>query len=242
MINVLIVEDNIHYATTLFNYINRDSKYIRVVEIASNGNEALRAIKFRQEIDVILLDLNLPIYSGIDVLNKIPENKKNKLSKSIIIITGEGEKHNSKLVNNQMVNCILNKTGGIERIAKKIEEITEEKRKKDTRDRLNQKIFQELSYLGYDISHKGTKYIGFCIFNVITSEKSHLDNLKKELYPLVASEYNEKIHNIKCNIIRATENMYYNCEADKIKKYFCYHDCKKPHVKTIIFTIANKLK
>lgn len=76
MINVLIVEDNIHYATTLFNYINRDSKYIRVVEIASNGNEALRAIKFRQEIDVILLDLNLPIYSGIDVLNKIPENKK----------------------------------------------------------------------------------------------------------------------------------------------------------------------
>ena len=115
MINVLIVEDNIHYATTLFNYINKDSKYIRVVQIAFNGNEALNAISFRQEIDIILLDLNIPIYSGIGVLNRIPENKKEKLKKSIIIITGEVEQRSFNLVNNQMVNCILNKTDGFEK-------------------------------------------------------------------------------------------------------------------------------
>lgn len=242
MINILIIENNAHYATTLLNYINRKTKNIRVIGIALNGQEALEMINLEQEIDFILLDLKIPIYSGEEIINKISYEKKMQLDKSIIIISGAYNENVVSLSKNKMINCILHKTIGIEEITKRLEEIIETKKENEENNLVKQKIYKELLNLGYDFAHKGTKYICYCIYTVITSRKPHLDNLKRELYPIVAEKYNETIHNIKCNITRATDKMYYSCTIDKIKEYFYYYYCKKPHIKTIIFTIANKLR
>ena len=75
VVNVLIADDNIHYARFLMNNINKNNKSIRVCYIAKDGKETINVINNLKNIDVILLDLQMPIYNGIEVIEKI--NDKN---------------------------------------------------------------------------------------------------------------------------------------------------------------------
>ncbi len=63
MVNVLIADDNISYATSLMNYINRKKDNIRVCAIARDGQETISLLNNVNNIDVILLDINMPKYS-----------------------------------------------------------------------------------------------------------------------------------------------------------------------------------
>ena len=88
MINILIIDDNLDYATNLLNLIKSRSNDINVCGIAKNGKIALDLINnSKTRIDVILLDLKLPYYDGEYVWNKIIY--KDKYENSIVIISGE---------------------------------------------------------------------------------------------------------------------------------------------------------
>lgn len=63
MVNILIIEDNEHFATVLMNNINDKNENIKVCAIAKDGREALEILEIKENIDVILLDLKIPIYS-----------------------------------------------------------------------------------------------------------------------------------------------------------------------------------
>ena len=100
---------------------------------------------------------------------------------------------------------------------------------------------EQILLLGYDISHKGTQYLIKSI-EYVYNNNIEIENLEKEVYPKVALMCNEKVHNIKCRINRATDHMYYNCSIDKIKKYFCFDIDAKPKIKTIINTIISNIE
>lgn len=87
VVNVLIADDNIHYARFLMNNINKNNKSIRVCYIAKDGKETINVINNLKNIDVILLDLQMPIYNGIEVIEKI--NDKDRYKKSCIVISGD---------------------------------------------------------------------------------------------------------------------------------------------------------
>jgi len=40
---------------------------------------------------------------------------------------------------------------------------------------------------------------------------------------------------------RATECMYYECDSERLKRYFGFYDDKKPTAKTVIFTVLSKI-
>ncbi len=61
MVNVLIADDNIYYAKLLMDLINDEE--VRVCNIAITGKEALNIIQKSNNIDVILLNLKMPIYN-----------------------------------------------------------------------------------------------------------------------------------------------------------------------------------
>lgn len=69
-----------------------------------------------------------------------------------------------------------------------------------------------------------------------------IDNLQRDIYPLISKVYNKTINNIKCNINNATESMYYRCESKILREYFKFHDDTKPTAKTVIYTILNKIR
>ena len=238
MVNVLIADDNINYATSLMNYINMHNDNIRVCNISRNGKEALNILNSNDNVDAVLLDFKMPIYNADQLLRRI--NNKEKYLKSFIIISGEFELA-KKLYNNDMVYSIINKITNVPLIMSKINELIVFKENKNKENTIHKKIVNELLYLGYDISHKGTLYLIDAINYIQSNPNKYLDNLKKDVYPIIASHSNESIHNIKCYIHRETTEMYVRCESKKLQKYFAYDEDIKPNVKTVINTILNKI-
>ena len=56
MVNILISDENIYYATYLMNCINDKNKNVRVIGIVKNGLETIKKIE-NNDIDIILLNL-----------------------------------------------------------------------------------------------------------------------------------------------------------------------------------------
>lgn len=237
MLNVLIADDNVDYAINLMNYINKDNSIVRVCNIAKDGKKTIDILNNENNIDIILLDYQMPIYNGLEVLEKI-ENK-DKYVDSCIIISGEIESV-IKMRQCDLVHSILFKTLSMEDIKNRIMQLVEYKEEIRKAEDIDKRILNELLFLNYNISLKGTKYLTDTIKHVYDN-RDYLDNLEKFVYPNVAQKYNEKLCNIKCRIGKATTLMYYNCEIEKLKEYFNLDIDIKPKLKTVIETIVRKI-
>lgn len=66
-------------------------------------------------------------------------------------------------------------------------------------------------------------------------------NLSMDIYPCVAKKFNTSVNNVKCNILRASNYSFCECEIHKFEKYFGLLGVKKPNSKTIIFTVLRHL-
>lgn len=142
---------------------------------------------------------------------------------------------------NDMIHSIIYKTMSMNEIIKKINSVFEYKEAIKTSKILKNKITNELLFLKYDISHKGTQYLIETIDYIATNSNREVESLERNIYPKIAVRYNDSVHNIKCRINNATTAMYYNCEISKLKEYFYFDIDKKPKIKTIINTIINKI-
>lgn len=237
MLNVLIADDNIDYAINLMNYINEDNSIVRVCNIAKDGKKTIDILNNENNIDIILLDYQMPIYNGLEVLEKI-ENK-DKYVDSCIIISGEIESV-VKMRQCDLVHSILFKTLSMEDIKNRIMQLVEYKEDIRKAEDIDERILNELLFLNYNISLKGTKYLIDTI-KYVYYDRYSIDNLEKFVYPSVAQKYNEKLCNIKCRIGKATMLMYYNCEIEKLKEYFNLDIDIKPKIKTVMDTIVRKI-
>ena len=238
MINILIADDNLDYATSLMNYINLKNESIRVCNIISDGNNVINFLNNYNNIDVVLLDYKMPSYNGKEILNQI--NNKIKYKKSFIIISGEFNEARN-LYDNEMVYTVMNKLVGLSTIYSTINELIIHKEKRNLENDRKQKVIKELLYLGYDISHKGTSYLIDVINYIQNNQNKNLDNLNRDVYPIIAQIHNVNVHNIKCYIARETNEMYLKCKTKRLQDYFSYAEDTKPNVKTVIYTIINKI-
>lgn len=238
MINLLIADDNLNYVVSLVNTLNKRNDEIKVIGIAKNGKEAIEIINKIDNIDIILLDLKMPYYSGKEVLNKIEDKK--KYEKAFIILSGDSEMLKD-LTTNEMINTIIYKAEDLNATVEKINEAFKNKEDLKKQKYLKNKIIKEVAYLGYNISYQGTQYLIDCIEIIAQRYEWNICNLEKDVYPIISKKYQKSIHNIKCSICRATDNMYFDCEINKLKKYFCLSTDTKPKVKTVINTIIRKI-
>ena len=122
-------------------------------------------------------------------------------------------------------------------INSKIHEITRTSNDNDKRN----KIMTELQDLGYSTRHQGTYYLVDIISEVIKSPNFVDNNLQNILYPLVAKKYGKSSYNIKSSVHKATECMYYECDVNKLQKYFRFCEDTKPTVKEVIFAVSNNV-
>lgn len=237
MVNVLIADDNINFSKNLVNYVNINNNNIRIYAIATDGKEALEIINNTNNIDVIILDLKMPQYSGKEVLEKI-KNKK-RYEKSIIIISGENNLI-QELENFELIHSVINKGTSIQEIIYKINEIIEQKEKIKKEKIIKTKIINELQYLGYNVTYKGTRYLEMAVEQVMKNK--NYSSLEKEIYPVISKKCGQSVHNIKCNINRANNIMYCECEMERMKEYFGFIKDTKPKIRVIIDTIINKIQ
>lgn len=242
MFNILVVDDNLNYSKNLINFLLKNNSHIKLIGIASNGKEALNYLTSREyTIDIILLDLKLPYYTGIEIVNKLKEQNLYKYNHSIIVISGEVPLLSS-LINETYIYSYINKVGGFEKILDELNNLIESKSKEYNETYLQGKILKELKYLNYNDKFVGTKYLLEAITLIVENQSLDTTNLKRDVYPIIASRHNKTVHNIKCNINNATVVMNCDCKKDIVMRYFQFSDSKseaKP--KQVIDAILNKI-
>jgi len=91
-IKILLVEDNFEDAA-ITKRVLKHNKLDEGLVIAASGKEALAALQNKAKADMpqlILLDINLPDISGIDLLTSI-KNDKDLSTIPVVILTGSNE-------------------------------------------------------------------------------------------------------------------------------------------------------
>ena len=78
MVNVLIADNNINYVKNLMNYINEGNEKIRVTKIAEDGMETLKILNNDKNIDIALLDFDMPGYDANQICKKVINKEKYK--------------------------------------------------------------------------------------------------------------------------------------------------------------------
>lgn len=237
MFNMLIADDNINFIKSLINNILISNDKIRLIKIATDGKETLDIIK-KQKIDILLLDLNMPIYSGIEIINLI-DTLELSCVPDIIVISEDSEML-TQLIKSHKVDYFIakNSFNFIENLKYILSKIVINSSINNT----NQFILSELNFLGLKIKLNGTKYLLESISYIYNSNNYRLiDNLEKNVYPELAKRHNTSISNIKSNILKSINTMYLSTDSKKIKKYFLFDDDIKPTPKLLIEVILNKL-
>lgn len=235
MVNMLIANNDIFKLKDLVNEIVASNKNVRVAKIATDGEETLRALN-GDNINVAIIDIDLPTITGIDVLKKLDEDKIQKYKDSIMIVTKD-LKAAQEVVGNSMIYDYIILGTKKNQMMYKLDRMINEKDIEENKKR----IIKELKYIGYNIEYVGTNYLVETILQMYINREEMFDNLQQDIYPIVAKMYNKTPHNIKCNINRATECMYYECDSSRLKKYFGFYDDTKPTAKTVMFTVLNKI-
>ena len=239
MINMLVIEDNVIQCQQFINYISSMMPNVKVYSMLFNGLDALEIIK-KQHIDIILLDLVLPDISGLEIIKYIEYNNFLLYKNSIVIVSGEANKH-PELYRNEYVYECFQKPVDLEKIVETLKNIIDNENEEKEKAIIKSKIYNELQNLNYNFSYIGTQYLIECIF-ILYNYNNPSINLSKDVYPRIAKKYLTSTNTIKVDIFQAILNSYYDCEQSKLEKYFNRYFYSKPKTKDIIYKVLEKIK
>lgn len=236
MINLLITDDNLNFVKTLSNYLCSSSSQIRVANISCNGLETFEYLKDNC-IDIIILDLDMPIMNGLDFLNLI-EKQKNSLQiiPKIIILSSKISSF-SNIHKFNMVHSVINKTNCFNKIYETILSIYNECTDTNV---IRKIITNELLTLHFNLKHIGTNYLIEAIL-WIYFHPNDFYNLEKNVYSKIAKKIHKNPLSIKSNIQKAINYIYVENDFSLLKNYFSLYIDIKPTPKDIISTIINKI-
>ncbi len=87
-LNVLVVDDSSVMRSMIIRSLRLSGLGLNEVHQASNGEEGLRALESNW-IDLALVDLNMPVMSGEEMITRIRENPENS-NLAIVVVSTEG--------------------------------------------------------------------------------------------------------------------------------------------------------
>lgn len=88
---VLAVDDDMINLKLLKSMLMKSGKVVEVIE-AKNGSDAVEVLKSRQDIDLVLLDIIMPIMNGIEVLQVVRADDNLRQVPIIVLTTDETKK------------------------------------------------------------------------------------------------------------------------------------------------------
>ena len=236
MVNIMIADDNVDFSKSLCNMLTKEKDF-RISNISCNGLEALVSYTSLNP-DVLILDLDMPGFSGLDFLNTLKSNKQYHKS-NIIIISGSVE-HKILLSDVSLIKYIFQKPFDFNN--KKLFEIIREIKKESFSDsELNNKIYKLLEYLDFNMYSKGTMLLVDSIKLAYSNSEFifKTENLMKEV---------SKVHNSKnftstrSTIDKSILSMYKShMDLKKICEVFPNFYGYKPTIKNFISNAVNYL-
>lgn len=245
MVNMLIANKDIFKLKNLVNNVVSECESVKITKMTTDGEETLKALS-EGNIDLAVIDIDLPTVTGIDIIKHLEKEeilqekddniRELKYKNSIMIIIKDFKEAQEIIGSHVIFDYVIQNTSDSELLFK-LERLVRQKDKEENRKR----ILKELKYIGYNVEYVGTNYLTETILQMHMSKEGSMENFQKQVYPIISKMYNKSVHNIKCNINRATECMYYECDSERLKNYFGFFDDTKPTAKTVAYTVLNKI-
>lgn len=234
MLNLLIIDKDVNNSMSLLNYISKNSNQVKVHSIVNNLTDGIKVLNTGL-VDITIINLDCDLNTILVNLSLISDIYSEKYRKSMIIINN----HNN-IYSNPFIYTYMNSMEELSVIFLKIKEIVKIKLNELNDLILLDRIKEELKYIGYNFAHYGSRYLAESIA-IIYNNYDSSENLNKHVYPILAQRHHKSINTIKGDIRTATNSMYYDCDENRLKKYFNFYTISKPQPKLVIYTVLSKL-
>lgn len=232
LISILIADDNKDFGICMLNsIIEKNSDNIKVQGIATNGLEAYQKIKALQP-DVVLLDVEMPIMTGFQVIHKLYEE--NYSLPRILLVTAFPVLINT-FNESQLVDGIIFKPFDFSVLNKYLVQFCNENKI----DSLKERITNILDNFEFNINSLGYSYLIECI-ELCFEDLNYIKDFENLLYPQVANIYHiANSSKIKWAIEKSINSMFRYTKTETLRNFF--PNAKKLSPKSFIKKIIDLL-
>lgn len=234
MKKIMIADDNKDFNSCCRNFLTKDTS-IEIVSYTIDGLTTLeRYLNLRP--DILLLDLDLPTISGIEIINRLTSIPEEKNLCNIIVMTGSEEFRN-QITNTSKIFRIIPKPCNLVDVMMTIHEI-------DISERPNSINIEDINSLmkklNFNLYTKGTKYLIDCI--IIANNNTDLLYNISELYSYVAGINNTNPNIIKWSITNSLSTMNRFVDKEMLYSLFDEYDGRKISPKYFISILIHYIK
>lgn len=256
-LDVVIVEDNERILQLLDDILSTDEE-IQVVGKAKNGEEGINVIT-KEQPDVVLIDIIMPKFDGLAVMDNINKNNNMKKKPAFIVLSAVGREtitndafelgacyYIMKPFDNDMV---LNR---VKHVRDNIKKKPHEPRKLDAFENTHKYIEKNLETDVTDMIHelgvpahiKGYHFLRDAIIMVV-NDMEILNSVTKVLYPRIAAKNGTTPSRVERAIRHAIEVAWSRGKMDTIDELFGYtinNGKGKPTNSEFIALISDKIR
>ena len=245
-ISVLMIDDNVNLVEMVKEYFSGHEK-ISVDYTAYGGEEGLALIeKEKDNYDVIILDLIMPHFDGMDVLEAMKERH---LDKKVIVATSYNTAEAIRETSEYGVSYFILKPFELSDLEKQIIKVCKQGDKDGKaidfyHNNLQVSITKILHELGIPSHIKGYQYIREAI-GIIFDRPETIGGITKELYPELADKFDTTVSRVERAIRHAIEVSWNRGNWSLMEEIFGHSvdiDKAKPTNSEFIVTIADKLR
>ena len=184
MIRVMVAEDNIDLNNMYCKFLTKD-KDIKIISQTTNGEETLKKY-YELKPDLLLLDLEIPKMNGLEVIDTLNKDPKEKESKNIFVISGNADAR-ANLWHMAKVYISVAKPVDLDMILRIIKEF---KKEKDNRSRDISKSGIKLFLADINVqAHKKNTMILVDAIQIAYNKPFLLRNIN-DLYKFIGEEKN----------------------------------------------------
>lgn len=215
MIRVMVADDNIDLNNMYCKFLTKDKD----IEIISQTTDGQKTLEKYQELkpDLLLLDLEMPKMSGLEIINYLSKDPNEKSKKNIIVISGKAEIR-ANLWNMSKVYMSFSKPADFDLILHQIHDFIKEKELKN-REISEKEIVSFLHSINAKSHQKNILLLIQAIY--IAYKKPFLLRNINDLYQYIGNKENISSTGVKWSIRNSIRNINKNIPADKL--YNIYH-------------------
>ena len=230
-LSVAIADDNDQILEILENLVNAD-KDLHLVGKANNGEEMYEIIK-EKEPDIVVLDIFMPKLDGLEVMERIKEEKDLKKNPNFIVLTAVGQERITQAAFSKGASYFILKPFQNETILNRIKhaqksiEKGQEKREKfeyiidKKEENLENNITELIHEIGIPAHIKGYHYLRDCIMMAI-EDMDVLNAVTKVLYPTIAKKHKTTSSRVERAIRHAIEVAWSRGKLETLDELFGY--------------------
>lgn len=257
-IKIVISDDNRDFCNILNEFLE-EQEDMEVVGIAKDGMEALEFIE-REQPDILILDIIMPILDGLGVLEQLSSKMLSKKPK-VIVLSAVGQDSITQRAVEAGADYYVVKLFDMEILIKRIRQLVDNNAMvKETSGKSNYssmsfnkisksnnieaQITNIIHEIGVPAHIKGYIYLREAI-KLVIENIDLLSAVTKELYPSIAKKFNTTSSRVERAIRHAIEVAWSRGKVDTINALFGYtinNEKGKPTNSEFIAMVADKLR